>query len=122
MPKERPGIVRRYARHKRVRKKVKGTHQRPRLAVFRSLNHVYAQVVDDTLGVTLAAASSIESEVRDQVDGKPKREVSKSVGTLIAHRAIEKGVTSVVFDRGGYQYHGRVKALADAARQGGLVF
>ena len=105
-----------------MRRKVKGTSQRPRLAVFRSLNHVYAQVIDDTKGITLAAASSIEAQVRGQRDGMPKTDVSKIVGTLIAQRTKEKGVTSVVFDRAGYKYIGRVKALADSARAEGLVF
>jgi large subunit ribosomal protein L18 len=79
-------------------------------------------VIDDTQGITLVAASSLESDVRTQVDGKPKVEVSKLVGALVARRAVEKGVSTVVFDRGGYKYHGRIKALADAARQGGLIF
>ena len=106
----------------RVRRKMRGVSERPRLAVFRSLSHVYAQVIDDALGVALTAASSLEDQVRQRRNGKPKTEVSKLVGELIAQRAKEKGVTQVVFDRGGYKYHGRVKALADAARQGGLVF
>ena len=106
----------------RVRRKMRGVSERPRLAVFRSLSHVYAQVIDDAQGVTLTAASSLEDQVRQRRNGKPKTEVSKLVGELIAQRAKEKGVTQVVFDRGGYKYHGRVKALADAARQGGLVF
>ncbi len=113
---------RRVMRHARVRRKVKGTPERPRLAVFRSLNHVYAQVIDDSRGVTLAAASTLDGELRGQRDGKVKAETSKGVGQLIARRAKELGVTQVVFDRGGYKYHGRVKALADAAREGGLVF
>ncbi len=113
---------RRLARHKRVRAKVSGTSERPRLAVFRSLNHVYAQVIDDESGVTLAAASSTEHDVRAQSDGKRKSEASTAVGTLVAQRAVEQGIKSVIFDRGGYQYHGRVKALADAARKGGLSF
>ena len=113
---------RRVMRHARVRRKVKGTSERPRLAVFRSLNHVYVQVIDDSQGVTLAAASTLDSELRGQRDGKVKAETSKGVGQLIARRAKERGVSEVVFDRGGYKYHGRVKALADAAREGGLVF
>ena len=113
---------RRVMRHARVRRKVKGTSERPRLAVFRSLNHVYAQVIDDSQGVTLVAASTLDGELRGQRDGKAKAETSKGVGQLIARRAKEHGVTQVVFDRGGYKYHGRVKALADAAREGGLVF
>ena len=113
---------RRVMRHARVRRKVKGTSERPRLAVFRSLNHVYAQIIDDSQGVTLVAASTIDGELREQRDGKAKAETSKGVGQLIARRAKEHGVTQVVFDRGGYKYHGRVKALADAAREEGLVF
>lgn len=113
---------RRLARHKRVRGKVTGTLQRPRLAIFRSLNHIYAQLIDDKDGTTLAAASSTESDVRTQSDGKRKSEASTAVGVLVAQRAVEKGIKSVVFDRGGYQYHGRVRALADAARKGGLSF
>jgi len=101
---------------------LKGTPERPRLAVFRSLNHVYAQVIDDSRGVTVAAASSLETQVRSQRDGKRKSEVSKLVGALIAQRAKDKGVNSVMFDRAGHKYHGRVKVLADAAREGGLVF
>ena len=113
---------RRIARHSRVRSNLSGTAERPRLAVFRSLNHIYAQVIDDLEGVTLAAAGSTETDVRSQSDGKRKADVSALVGTLVAQRASEKGVESVVFDRGGYKYHGRVKALAEAARKGGLSF
>ena len=112
----------RATRHLRVRRKVKGSPQRPRLAVFRSLNHVYAQIIDDSQGITLAAASSVGSEVSDKEGVKPKTEVSKLVGTLIAEKAKKQGITKVVFDRAGCKYHGRVKALADAARKGGLVF
>ncbi len=113
---------RRAVRHSRVRRKLAGTVERPRLAVFRSLSHVYAQVIDDTQGVTLVAASSLEPEVRKQRDGKRKSEVSKIVGALIAQRAKEKGIKRIALDRGGHKYHGRVKALADAAREGGLSF
>ena len=109
-------------RHARVRRKVKGTSGRPRLAVFRSLNHVYAQVIDDSKGVTLAAASTLEAELRGQQAGQGKSGISKAVGGLIASRAKAQGITEVVFDRAGYKYHGRVKVLADAAREGGLVF
>ena len=122
MPKLRTRSSRRVMRHSRVRRTVKGTPQRPRLAVFRSLNHIYAQVIDDTQGVTLAAASTLESQVHKQKNGKPKSEVSTLVGALIAQRAKEKGISEVVFDRGGYKYHGRIKSLADAARNGGMVF
>ena len=111
----------RIQRHKRVRRKVGGNAERPRLAVFRSLQHVYAQVIDDSQGRTLTAASSMEPEVRSQASGKSKAEVSKIVGALVARRATGAGINKVVFDRGGYKYHGRVKALADSARQEGLI-
>ena len=122
MPSSRTPRQLRLARHRRVRKKVTGTPQRPRLSVFRSLNHIYAQVVDDTQGRTLVAASSLEPEVRASKNGASKSEVAKRVGSLIAQRALEKGIKQVVFDRGGFKYHGRVKSLADAAREGGLDF
>ncbi len=112
----------RIRRHIRVRKKVEGTPERPRLAVFRSLSHIYAQVVDDRAGRTIVAASDLEPAVRAQVEGKKKTERAEVVGALVAQRALEKGVTRVVFDRGGFKYHGRVKALAEAARKGGLEF
>lgn len=112
----------RKVRHARVRKKIHGTTARPRLSVYRSLNHVYVQVIDDEQGKTLAAASSLESAVKGQKNGKLKTDVAKMVGTLISERAKEKGITTIVFDRGGYLYHGRVKALAEAVREGGLVF
>jgi large subunit ribosomal protein L18 len=122
MARPKTGRVRRITRHVRVRRRVSGSAERPRLCVFRSLNHVYAQVVDDAKGVTLAAASSLDPEIREQRDGKPKSQISTLVGKLIAQRAKEKGVSTVVFDRGGHKFHGRTKALADAAREGGLVF
>jgi large subunit ribosomal protein L18 len=105
--------------HKRIRRKLSGTAERPRLAVFRSVAHIYVQVIDDTEGKTLVSASSVDK------DGKTKGgnvAAAKAIGTLVAGRAKEKGITRVVFDRGGYQYHGRVKALADAAREAGLEF
>lgn len=115
--------ARRQMRHKRVRRKIAGNAQRPRLAVFRSLNHIYVQVIDDSAGHTIAAASSLDSEVRERVNGgMSKSGVAAIVGELIARRAADKGVSGVVFDRGGFKYHGRTKALADAAREGGLVF
>jgi large subunit ribosomal protein L18 len=120
MPREKNAWALRRVRHRRVRTKVRGTVERPRMAVFRSLRHIYAQVINDTTGVTIAAASSQDVEVRKEHDGKPKSEVSKLVGALIAQRALASGVSQVVFDRGGYKYHGRAKALADAAREGGL--
>ena len=122
MPKKGTIRAQRAARHRRVRRKVAGVAERPRMAVFRSLNHIYVQVIDDGRGVTLATASSLDAEVREQRDGKPKSQVSELVGGLIAQRAKAKGITTVVFDRGGYKYHGRVKAVADAARKEGLAF
>ena len=101
---------------------MKGTSERPRLSVFRSLNHIYVQVVDDTTGVTLAAASTLENSIIEEVKSNDKSTKSKKVGSTIPERAKEKAVTSVVFDRGGYRYHGRVQALAEGAREGGLVF
>ncbi len=112
----------RIRRHARVRKTVEGTVDRPRLAVFRSLNHIYAQVIDDTKGVTLASASTVDPAVKGQLDGKKKRSQAELVGQAVAKKALEKGVKKVVFDRGGYQYIGRVQALADAARKEGLEF
>ncbi len=124
---KRPGhglkrLTPRQVRHRRVRKRVYGTPERLRLNVFRSSAHIYAQVIDDTAGRTVAAASSIDQELRDSLTGKTKLEKSQAVGELIARRAREAGVTRVVFDRGGYRYHGRVKAVAEAAREGGLEF
>jgi len=112
----------RQRRHARVRKDVIGSSERPRLNVFRSLNQIYAQVIDDDRGHTLAAASTLDPELHDQVTKLNKIEQAKLVGGLIARRALAQGVNRVVFDRGGYLYHGRVKALADAAREGGLEF
>jgi large subunit ribosomal protein L18 len=109
-------------RHQRVRKRVLGNNQRPRLNVFRSLKHIYAQVIDDTRGHTLVAASTLDPELRDQFKGLTKTEQAKLVGELLARRALERGVKKVAFDRGGYKYHGRVKSLAEAAREGGLEF
>jgi large subunit ribosomal protein L18 len=124
---KRPGhglkrLTPRQVRHRRVRKRVYGTPERLRLNVFRSSAHIYAQIIDDTAGRTLAAASSIEQELRESLTGKSKVEKSQAVGELIARRAREAGITRVVFDRGGYRYHGRVKAVAEAAREGGLEF
>ena len=109
----------RVKRHYRVRNKISGTTERPRLNVFRSAKHIYAQIIDDVNGVTLAAASSVEKEFKGSTGNK---EEAKKVGMLIAERAKEKGITDVVFDRGGYVYHGRVKELAEGAREGGLKF
>jgi large subunit ribosomal protein L18 len=112
----------RIRRHGRVRQKVNGTKEQPRLCVFRSLTHIYAQVVDDTEGRTLVAASTLDEEITK--DGKKKNKTSQAemVGTLLAKRAAEKKINRVAFDRGGFKYHGRVKALAEAARKGGLKF
>ncbi len=112
----------RLARHLRVRKKVSGSTARPRLAVFRSPRHIYAQVIDDSTGRTLASASSIDAEVRSKLQGKKKVQVAELVGELVATRAKQAGAEQVVLDRGGFRYHGRVEALATAARKGGLVF
>lgn len=112
----------RQMRHDRVRGKVSGTAERPRLNVFRSNAHIYAQIIDDGLGHTLAAANSLEPALRDEAAKLNGVEQAKLVGKTVAQRAKEKGVSKVVFDRGGYLYHGRVKALADGARDGGLDF
>lgn len=112
--------VARLRRHKRVRKLISGTPSRPRLCVFRSLANIYAQIIDDVNGVTLASASTLDSELKGSTGGN--KEAAKAVGMLVAKRAIEKGVKEVVFDRGGYIYHGRVAELAEGAREGGLEF
>ncbi len=121
MSKDGPRVARQ-RRHIRIRNKVQGATSRPRLCVFRSLNHIYAQVIDDSQGRTLAAASTLDAEVKAELAGKAKGAESGAVGTLVAKRALSQGIENVVFDRGGYKYHGRVKALAEAARQGGLKF
>lgn len=121
MSEMRDPRAQRKRRHLRVRRRLGGTPQRPRLAVFRSLNHIYAQVIDDAQGHTLVTASSLDSEVRGQRNGQGKTQVARLVGNLLAQRAQERGIAQVVFDRGGFKYHGRVKALADAAREKGLV-
>ena len=105
-----------------MRKNINGTMQRPRLSVFRSDKHIYAQIIDDTTATTLVAASTVEKEVKDKVEFTNNTEAAKAVGELIAKRAAEKGITAVVFDRGGFLYHGKIKALADAAREAGLQF
>jgi large subunit ribosomal protein L18 len=112
----------RLRRHGRVRKNLSGTAQRPRLTVFRSISGIYAQVVDDGAGNTLVSASSVDKELREKVKGLKKSDQAKLVGKTVAERAKSKGVTAVVFDRGGFRYIGRVKALADGAREGGLQF
>jgi large subunit ribosomal protein L18 len=112
----------RIRRHARVRRNVAGTPARPRLSVFRSNQHVYAQIVDDTNGRTLAAASDVEAGLAADLGSQPKKARAAAVGKVLAERATAAGVAQVVFDRGGFKYHGRVKALADAAREGGLGF
>ena len=112
----------RLRRHARVRRRVSGTAAQPRLAVFRSLTHIYAQVIDDVERKTLLSASDVDPALKGQVGGKKKSEVATLVGNLIAERAKVQGIEKCVFDRGGYPFHGRVKALADAARAGGLSF
>ena len=112
----------RIRRHARVRKHVAGTPERPRLAVFRSLTDIYAQVIDDEAGATLVSASSIDKELRGKMSGKTKTEQASLVGEAVADRAKAAGITTVVFDRGGFKYIGRVQALAEGARKGGLQF
>jgi large subunit ribosomal protein L18 len=112
----------RIRRHQRLRKRVFGTAQRPRLAVFRSVQHIYAQVIDDTSKTTLVSASTLEPEIKAELKGTGNAEAASAVGKLVAQRALDKGITQVIFDRGGNIYHGRVKALADSARQQGLQF
>ena len=112
----------RLRRHRRVRKKAFGVSEHPRLSVFKSIKHIYAQIIDDQHGVTLVAASTLSPEVRDKVTGGNSIETAKLVGAEIGKRALEENITKVVFDRGGYLYHGKVKALADAAREAGLEF
>lgn len=109
-------------KHERVRRKISGTAERPRLCVFRSLSNIYAQVIDDSKGVTLASASTLDKEVKDARGFAGNIEGSKAVGKLVAERALAQGIETVVFDRGGYIYHGRVAALAEAAREAGLKF
>ena len=112
----------RLKRHRRMRNKITGTTERPRLNVFRSLNNIYAQLIDDVKGVTLVSASTLDKELTEKVGHSGNKESAKLVGTLVAQRALAAGVKQVVFDRGGYIYHGRVKELADAAREAGLEF
>ncbi len=109
-------------RHRRIRKKVNGTPERPRLSVFRSHKHIYAQVIDDVAQNTVAAASTLDSELKSDLKSTSTREASSAVGKLVAQRAVAKGVTKVVFDRGGNLYHGRIQSLAEAAREAGLDF
>ena len=110
----------RIKRHLRVRKKVAGTPERPRLSVYRSEKNIYAQIIDDVNAVTLVSASTLDKDINDKVGGN--KEAAKLVGELVAQKALDKGITEVVFDRGGYVYHGRVQVLADSAREAGLKF
>jgi len=112
----------RLMRHKRIRKRIYGTPEKPRLSVYRSEKHIYAQIIDDTKGRTLVTASTVEKPLRENLKKTWNIEAAKEVGKLVAERATEKGITEIVFDRGGYKYHGRIKALADAARESGLKF
>lgn len=112
----------RQRRHLKIRTKIKGTPERPRLAVFRSEKHMYAQIIDDTTGTTLAQASTVNKEIKEKISKTWNKEAATEVGKLIAERAREKGIKEVVFDRGGFKYHGRVKSLAEAARENGLRF
>lgn len=113
---------RRITRHKRIRRKVFGTPERPRLCVYRSVHHIHAQIIDDSIGHTLVAASTTEPTLRNELKSTGNKEAAAAVGRLIAQRALEKGITQVVFDRGGFLYQGRVAAIADAAREAGLKF
>lgn len=112
----------RLKRHERVRNKISGTAARPRLSVYRSLNHIYAQIIDDVAGNTLVACSTVEKAIAESVKDLTKKEAAKVVGSEVAKRALEKGITEVVFDRGGYVYMGRVECVADGAREAGLKF
>ena len=122
MAKNKSRSAARVRRHRRVRKQISGTPERPRLNVFRSLNGTYAQVIDDQSGHTLVSASTVDGELRSKMKGLTKTEQAKEVGLAVAERAKAKGIETIVFDRGGYRYIGRVKALADGAREGGLQF
>ena len=112
----------RVKKHMKIRNRFSGTAQRPRLAVFRSNNHMYAQIIDDTVGNTLVSASTLEKEIKAELEKTNDVDAAAYVGKIVAKRAIEKGITEVVFDRGGFLYHGKIEALAEAAREAGLVF
>ncbi|WP_129598546.1 50S ribosomal protein L18 [Anaerophilus nitritogenes] len=122
MIKKESKNLKRLKRHLRIRKKVSGTPNRPRLNIYRSLNNMYAQVIDDIQGNTLVAASTLDKEIKGKIGHGGNKEAAKLVGELVAKKAIEKGIKEVVFDRGGYIYHGRVKELAEGAREAGLKF
>lgn len=120
--KTNPRAVARQRRHERVRKQISGTAERPRLAVYRSLRHIYAQVIDDIAGHTLAAASTLDVALSVELTDLNKADQAKAVGKLVGKRAVDAGIDTIVFDRGGFPYHGRVKALAEGARESGLKF
>jgi large subunit ribosomal protein L18 len=120
--KAKTRLISRKRRHRRVRTKINGTAERPRLNVFRSSKHIYAQVIDDQSGRTLAAASSLDPQLRSELPSGGNREAARKVGSLLARRAVDQGIKEVIFDRGGYLYHGRVKELAEGAREAGLNF
>jgi large subunit ribosomal protein L18 len=122
MAKNKSRSAARFRRHRRVRKYISGTPERPRLNVFRSLNGIYAQVIDDLSGHTLVSASTIDRDLRSKMKGLTKTEQAKEVGLALAERAKQQGIETIVFDRGGYRYIGRIKALAEGAREGGLQF
>ena len=122
MVSKKSRAVVRQTKHRRLRNNLVGTADRPRLAVFRSNNHMYAQIIDDTVGNTLVSASTLEKEVQAELDKTNNMDSAEKLGTIIAKKALDKGITKVVFDRGGFIYQGKVKALADAAREAGLDF
>ena len=122
MVSKKSKVALRTKKHMRIRNRVNGTAERPRLAVFRSNNHMYAQIIDDTVGNTLVSASTVEKEAKAELSKTNDVEAAAYVGKVIAKRAMEKGITEVVFDRGGFLYHGKIEALAEAAREAGLVF
>jgi|UniRef100_A0A7V6A522 large subunit ribosomal protein L18 len=122
MSKTNPRMTMRLKRKTRIRKNLSGTSARPRLSVFRSARHIYAQIIDDFQGVTLVAAGSLSPEIKDKLGGLKKMEAAREVGKLLADKAKSKGIEQVVFDRNGFLYHGRIKSLADSCREHGLVF
>ncbi|MGQ9687793.1 MAG: 50S ribosomal protein L18 [Desulfobaccales bacterium] len=122
MSKMNPRLAMRLKRKQRIRRKIQGTAERPRLSVFRSAKHIYAQIIDDLQGVTLVAAGTLSPEIRDQLAGLKKTQAAQEVGKLLADKAKQKGIVRVVFDRNGFLYHGRVKSLAESCREHGLVF
>jgi large subunit ribosomal protein L18 len=122
MIKQKTGRETRIIRHERIRRKISGTTSRPRISVFISLKHIYVQLIDDDNGLTLISVSSLEKELKETLKGKNKTESAKVIGKTIAERALEKGISTAIFDRGGFSYHGRIKALAEEARNSGLKF